>query len=93
MDLNDIKKTKTFHTLIMNTEKILYEGEVKYVSSKNEKAKFDILPGHTNFISIIKEYLTVVKPDESKLEFKVDHGIIMCYESNLKVYLGITQSI
>ena len=93
MDLAEIKKQNSFQTIIMNTEKVLFEGKAKYVSSKNDTAKFDILPGHTNFISIIKEYVTLMTADDQKIDYKVDYGIIMCYENILKVYLGIKQNI
>jgi F0F1-type ATP synthase epsilon subunit len=82
----------TFKTKILNTEKVLFEGNVKSVSSENETAKFDILPGHTNFISIIKDRMELITAENEKKEFNLEYGIVMVYENVLNVYLGIKQT-
>ncbi len=83
----------TFKTLIMNTEKILYDGEANSVTSENDTAKFDILPGHTNFISIIKNYLILVTNTGETKKFELEQGIVMVYKNVVKIYLGIKQAL
>ncbi len=83
--------TPTFDAKIMNSEKVLYEGKAKSASSVNDTDKFDILPGHTNFISIIKDYLILVTETGEELKFDVENGIVMVFQNKLKVFLGIKQ--
>ncbi len=85
------KENKTFDVKIMNSDAVLFKGKAKSVSSVNDTGKFDILPGHTNFISIIKEHLTLTTDTNNQKEFDVDNGIVMVFENKLKVFLGIKQ--
>lgn len=50
--------TKTINVKIISREGVLFQGEVATLSSVNEKGVFDILPFHTNFISIIYDHIS-----------------------------------
>jgi F0F1-type ATP synthase epsilon subunit len=74
---------------ILNSEGTVFEGEAKALSSTNEMGPFDVLPLHSNFISIIKDKVVVhLKSGENK-EFKIDSGILKAAENKLQVFLGI----
>ncbi len=77
------------HLKIMNAETIVFESQVKAVSSSNEKGPFDILPYHSNFIAIIKDFLTVHLLDGTKKEMKIDVGILKTSGNETQIFLGI----
>ncbi len=73
----------------MNYDQNIFSGEVKAISSFNEKGAFDILGTHTNLISIIKEKITIYIDKKEEKEFKINKGIIYCLDNQVKVFLGV----
>ena len=70
---------------INSSEKQIWKGEAKSVSSINIAGPFDILPFHANFITIIEnqpiKIVTVTKTEE----FKFVNAVI--YTSKNKVFI------
>ncbi len=62
--------------LVINVEKILYKGKAKALSSVNQKGEFDVLPLHSNFISLIYDRLKIFLPDGKEKEFKFNIGVL-----------------
>lgn len=74
---------------IINAEKTIYEGSARAVSSTNEQGPFDVLPMHTNFISIIKDFLIIHQTTGEKKEMKIEGGVLRAFENRIQVFLGI----
>lgn len=74
---------------VRSREKTLFEGEAKAVTSYNDKGIFDILPYHTNFITLIKKSLIIHKVEGSSEELKVESGVLKVSQNQVHVYLGI----
>ena len=74
---------------IRSEEQLLFQDQARSVSSENEKGKFDILPRHANFISLIKNFVTVIKKDGTKQDFKIDIGLMRVADDKVNVYLGV----
>ena len=70
---------------IKNRKGVLVQEEVKAVSSINDKGIFDILPEHANFISIIKDNITLHKKDGSKNEMKISKGVLRVYQNQIHI--------
>ncbi len=70
---------------------LFYEGEVQSLSSSNERGKFDVLPKHANFISLIKDYLIIRDKAGDERKINVEQGIIRVFKQKANVYLGIKQ--
>lgn len=87
--INDIFYKKTFTCLIRDKENILYDGQVRAISTKNEQGTLDVLPDHTHFISIIEGKISVVKPDDKKVEMPIQKGILKVLDNEVRIYLGI----
>ena len=68
---------------------VLFEGRVDAVSSFNDKGPFDVLPLHTNFISLIKKSVTVHQSEKIAQEVQIGGGGLMVKEDKGEVYLGI----
>lgn len=68
---------------------VLFQGEGKAVSGKNEKGPFDVLPGHANFLSLIDEEVVLHLPSENR-SFPVTRGMISAINDEVIVLLGVT---
>ncbi len=69
--------------------KLGYRGSAVAISSVNKVGKFDILPAHTNFISLIFDKITIHLADKTKLEYEFKRGVLEVSENLVKVFLGI----
>ncbi len=74
---------------VRNREKIIFEGEVETVTSRNRKGPFDILPQHANFITLLQDVLKVRKKDGTSEEIGVDNGLLRIVGEKATVYLGV----
>ncbi len=68
---------------------MVFEDEVKAMTSLNEKGIFDILPQHENFISIIKEYITIHKKDGQKETINIGNGVLKVKNSQISCYVDL----
>lgn len=68
---------------------VIYEGKVISISSYNEVGKFDVLPEHANFISLINKGLVIREKGGSEKEIKFDNALMRVRENNVEVYLGV----
>lgn len=66
-----------------------YDGQAKAVTCVNEKGRFDILSQHTNFISTIKDKVTIHLPEGGVKEFNFENGVIQVASDNVILYLGV----
>lgn len=78
-----------FRLLVRSREGVIFEGEVKSITSYNDQGKFDVLAKHANFISLIQKKLTIIEPDEKVTEIPVDNALLRTRENKVEVYLGI----
>lgn len=85
----DQSHKETLYIRVHSPEKVFFEGEAKAVTSVNEKGRFDILPFHANFITIVREVLTIHSHNGQSQEIKIDSGIIRASENKLNIFLGI----
>ena|SRR3989338_2922639 len=83
------KSNNQIHLTVMNFEDIVYEGNVIALSSENEQGVFDILPLHTNFISIIRKKITLYESEGVKKDIPIKTGILKAIENNVSVFLGL----
>ncbi len=75
--------------VIRRKEKVLFEGEVRALTTYNERGVFDVLYEHANFISIINKNCLIHKTDGTTSEVKIEEGILRVHENKATVYLGI----
>lgn len=79
------------HVFVMTGDSIVYDDKATSVSSRNERGRFDILPMHTNFISIIKEFVIIQISPEEKKEIVIKNGIMRVYEDNVQIFVGASE--
>ena len=84
-------KTPTALTVtVRKRETILFTGEVTSITSINEKGRFDVLPEHENFITVISSFLILKTPEGKEKQFDITSGVMKVYENTITVYLDIT---
>ncbi len=74
---------------VRNREGVVYEGQVLSVSGKNEVGKFDILPIHENFISLLSGDLNIKESDGRLTSIPVGEGVLKAMANRVEVFLGI----
>ena len=76
--------------IIKSRKETLYEGKATAVASNNDAGRFDVLPQHANFISMIKDYIVVYKEASEPLTIEITRGVMRVYENNLHIYLTVS---
>ncbi len=87
------KSTREISLTIRNRSVIVYRGPVKAVTSLNSKGRFDVLPEHANFISIITNYIIIHKPDGTEQEIKISRGVLKVDGNAVSIYLGVAPEV
>lgn len=78
-----------FKLLVKSREGIVFNGEVISLTSFNTKGRFDVLPQHANFISLIKNKLIIRDTQTNIKELPISNGLMRVKGDNVEVYLGI----
>ena len=86
---NKIETNVILRTSIKSKDKILFDGSVKTVSSKNERGVFDILPLHTNFVTLIFDYVILDKGLPTEKKFDIEKGVLYVLSNKVDVHVGI----
>lgn len=86
--------TQLLNVRILTPKQTLFEGEALSVSSKNSSGKFDILPQHANFLTLVEnQLLTVIKQNKEKLTLNLVAGVIYVESNQVHIYTDILSSI
>jgi F0F1-type ATP synthase epsilon subunit len=80
---------QTLKVEIRSRQGLIFKGDLAAVSSFNLVGPFDVLPEHTNFVSMIKKKIVLHRADGRSEEINVDSGIIMVENSEVKVFVGV----
>ena len=66
-----------------------YTAQATSIETSNDNGDLSFLPGHANFISIIKDKV-VINTGRSKAEsFAFDRAVLRCFDSRVEIYMGI----
>ena len=80
---------KILNVRVRDTNNVLFEGQADRVNSYNEMGPFDIYPMHANFISIIKNKITIYLKKEKLKELNFEQAIMKVKKDVVHIYLGI----
>ena len=82
-------KNSTLKVYVRSKKQTIFEGNAKSISSQNDGGFFDILPMHTNYVTLVKNFVLVDKGLSSEKHIKLDSGIITVVADTVKVFVGI----
>ena len=68
---------------------LYYEGEAKLVSGENRVGKFDILPGHADFFSVMTPGEVIIETDKEPVSIAITNGIIGVRDDSVLLFLNI----
>jgi F0F1-type ATP synthase epsilon subunit len=68
---------------------VFYEGTAKSVSAANAVGKFDVLPGHADFFSVMTPGDVVIETDKDPVVFPVSSGIITVRNDEVMLFVNI----
>lgn len=71
------------------TEQEKFKGKAQSVSSENRLGKFDILPEHANFISLIFNSLTIRTLEGQKIKYEFSRGVLETSENRVRIFLEL----
>lgn len=74
---------------VLNTDQIVFEGDVDRISSFNEVGAFDVYPMHANFISIIGKQLALYKKHEKVKELTFQQAVMKVKQDKVSIFLGM----
>jgi hypothetical protein len=80
------------HLTIRDREKIIFREDCLGITSVDVNGKFDVLPQHGNFISLISQYVRVYKLDGTSLAFPCTAGVLKVINNTIEVYFGILRN-
>jgi len=75
---------------VFSPTKLIFTGSALIVSSNNATGKFDILPQHANFVSLIKDYLIIRTNTDDSQQIDLDTGVLHCENNAVKVFVNIS---
>lgn len=84
--------TRPLILTVKNRDGVIFSGEVASITSYNDKGKFDILPEHANFISLIKTTMIIRLKNGQQQEMVIENGVMRVLADKVDIYLGIGKS-
>jgi F0F1-type ATP synthase epsilon subunit len=82
---------KIFKLTVRSREGVVFEGDVNSITSFNDKGIFDVLAMHANFITLIKNKLTVRDTQGKIKDIEVKNGLMRVRDNIVEVYLGVEE--
>ena len=80
---------KTFHVKVRDTENLIFEGDIERISSYNEVGPFDIYPMHANFISILRQEVSLYNGGQKVKELKFEQAVMKVKSDAVGIFLGV----
>ncbi|HPF30913.1 MAG TPA: hypothetical protein PLO25_01190 [Candidatus Saccharibacteria bacterium] len=68
---------------------LYYEGEANSLSGENKIGKFDILPGHADFFSMLIPSDVIIETDSEPIIFSIINGIITVRDNKVMLFANI----
>ena len=68
---------------------VYYEGEAKVVSGANKVGKFDVLPGHADFFSVMNPGEVIIETDKGPVNFDISNGIISVRDDEVMLFVNM----
>ena len=75
---------------VMSSTGVLFNDKVCSLSSQNSKGKFDVLPQHANFITLVENRpIVVVRKGGEKVKWEYRLAVIHVIEDSVNIYVQL----
>ncbi len=68
---------------------LYYDGIAQSVSATNKVGKFDILPGHADFFSMLDPGEVVIETATDQVVFTINNGIITVRDNEVMLFVNM----
>jgi F0F1-type ATP synthase epsilon subunit len=68
---------------------IYYEGLARVVSAANEVGRFDVLPGHADFFSVMVPGEVSIETESDTISFAISGGIIGVRDDEVMLFVNM----
>ncbi len=68
---------------------IYYEGPAVAVTATNKVGKFDILPEHADFFSVLSPGEVTIDTELDSINFKISNGIVTVRDNDVMIFVNI----
>jgi F0F1-type ATP synthase epsilon subunit len=68
---------------------VYYDGAAKLVSATNEVGKFDILPGHADFFSVMTPGEVTIETETKPVNFPISNGILIVRGDEVMLFVNM----
>jgi len=68
---------------------IYYEGPARIVSAVNRIGKFDVLPGHADFFSVMTAGDVEIQTDTDTIKFPISGGIVGVRDDEVMLFVNL----
>ena len=87
-------KTKADDRPVLNVKifspfKTFFDGKAYSISAENKTGAFDILQGHTNFLTLLVPSICVVETKTGPLKFQIDGGVLHVTKDSVVLFLNV----
>jgi F0F1-type ATP synthase epsilon subunit len=66
-----------------------YQGQAMSVSASNQVGKFDILPGHADFFSVMVPGEVIIQTDTDVVNFQISNGIVTVRGDEVMLFVNM----
>jgi F0F1-type ATP synthase epsilon subunit len=84
-----MKTKESLMVEVRSRQGLVFEGELAAVTSYNTVGQFDVLPRHSNFISMINKRVILRRHDGRTDEINLENGVMMVEENTVHIFLGV----
>ena len=83
------KKSDRLKVIARAPFKVYYEGPAKVVTALNQVGKFDVLPGHADFFSVMNAGDVEIETDADVIKFGITGGIIGVKDDEVMLFVNM----
>lgn len=76
---------------VLSPKKMIFLGQAESVTSTNSAGKFDILPQHANFITLIKNHpIVIISKQKQVMQYTFNLAILYALNNSVTIYTEIS---
>lgn len=68
---------------------VYYEGPARSVSAANQVGKFDVLPGHADFFSVMVPGDVIIQTENDSVSFAISNGIVTVRNDEVMLFVNM----
>src|SRR4051812_36957804 len=82
-------KLSDMHVKVYSPFKIYFDGRAKSFSAVNDTGPFDILPGHTNFMTLVSPCEVIIRTANGENKIKIARAVMHVKANDIVVFLDV----